>query len=404
MASIEEFPEGSFGFIIKAIGDPVEGEKDTNVMKIFKDKGDLETLLKITKTLNNIMGKNNGHRMKRYNLPYKNILVKNPKAAEHYEKIITNKYKNKLNANDFAKLLTRIHTANVPVLRMPDNGIDIYEMARTNKTYTCNTNLLLLQIEKLLLQTKTLYESEWIHCDIRDANVMIKFDNSGDNDTIDILNPRLTIIDFDFLMKFNEYAPTLENLTIFTSYNKPPECILFKYGYDPPIKMSEHMQTLRDYTLDIFMKYTKVWAYRLNISMPNTRPAISEYRKLCLKHYTEAETANKNTMKPDTMKPEPYTFNKNTLPYIDNFGLGFALLQLIHTIYKEIPDGPLKQTVELLTSISDLHIEKRTNPVDAYNTMKRICDPIRNNVSSGGRRTRRTRRTRHKRNRRTYKN
>jgi hypothetical protein len=218
---------------------------------------------------------------------------------------------------------------------------------------------------------------------------MIKFDKSVDNGTID--HPRLTIIDFDFLMNSHEYVPKLFDLPIFTSYNKPPESIYYKYG--------TLEKTTNSYIRHMFIDHMEVWAYRLKINKPKTDPEWKEYGKSCMTHYNEAHNANKPMIDNNT-----YTFEKNTLPYIDNFGLGFALLKLIHTIYKEIPEGPLKQTVELLTSISDLRIANRTNPEDAYDRMKGICDSIRNNVSSGGRRTRRTRRTRHKRNRRTYKN
>lgn len=116
-------------------------------MGVLNGLGDLESLVNRTKTLNNVMGQNNGHRMTPYYIRYNTLKEKNPSAAEHYQNFVS------------PSALT--NNSIIPILRMPDNGINIYTFAfeSVNKTYNCNLNLLLLQIEKLLLETKTIYRN-----------------------------------------------------------------------------------------------------------------------------------------------------------------------------------------------------------------------------------------------------
>jgi hypothetical protein len=93
----------------------------------------------------------------------------------------------------------------------------------------------------------------------------------------------------------------------------------------------------------------------------------------------------------------------DVIPYLDNFGLGMALLEVLDTLYPETAHPKLIKTRELLEKITHFEISKRMKPDDAFAEMDEI------HKMSGGRRrstgkTRRTRKTRRARkNRRTLK-
>lgn len=401
MANIPFF-EGSFGFITKAVRPPGDGEKNDNVMKVFGKRNSMNALLQRTKNLSRIMGENEGHRMQRYrpSITYTEIERDAPQTAS---KIIDNLLKYEpdyATLNNAEKLQRRneiiaeLKTVRykrssngteiklqpyLPILRMPNNGIDLYTL-QPGKTYYCPIPAFLFQIEKLLSQTKSLFENGYIHVDIRNLNVMINIDieQYRQQDEIQLEHPRLTIIDFDFLQKIKHYMHM--HCDMFRFYNKPPESLLMT-GWPTCVDATpEYMQrTKNNYIREIYTAYILFWRNHLGIE-PEQFPA----------YFYEKLTQNHKDM---TSTNEPgYDYGRDTLPMIDNFGLAYPLLHAIFCIYPATIDPstsdpalqPVRDTIALLKDMADLHYKKRPYPDEAFDRMKAICDPLRE--ARGGRR------------------
>jgi hypothetical protein len=173
---------GSFGMAFKPALPNIEDDHivnyPNNVTKIFFNKTNLNKVMNATKNIENLMGKNKGHRMYKYrhkytvrNLPYK--------VARKLRKLSKRKTVKKTN---------RVH-----LMRMPYLGIDIEKISNLeNNIYKeirkINFEIILRQIQKLIHQTANLAKEKYGHFDIRTPNIVVH-PKSGS----------ITIIDFDWL-------------------------------------------------------------------------------------------------------------------------------------------------------------------------------------------------------------
>ena len=439
---------GSYGFITEAIRDPVPNtnQKNTNVMKVFFNAAELKKIVKTLEKypLSTIMGPNEGHRMNEYSPPimfhelpekvqkkyikhdiieafdhYVDIYLKDFKTSTSLDKIegyithglqsydnndpIRLKYKNnELTEKEVNILLwkglTHVYTLidmiekvvdhfitvfirknpRIPALRMPNNGMDIYRLTEEDRG-RINFVELIYQIQKLLGQTAQLIKSGMIHCDIRDSNVMIKMDG---------INPRLTIIDFDFLQPIDNY-PDQSSIVIHRFYNKLPECLLDLPVQFDTLKSASEGQ-VEEYKEFFYESYRIPLIKYLNIA---DKASFDTYFNTC-------QVENKTYIASAEYETIVHTRN-----CIDNFGLAWPLLKVLCIFFPDVdihqPDNILSKMIRLMLrmgqfTIFDKNMNPRPTPIQAYDEAIEIYKPKlstqypqESKKNEGGRRTRR---------------
>jgi serine/threonine protein kinase len=261
----------------------------------------------------------------------------------------------------------------IPALLMPYLGADLVTYLN-KRPFALSEELFIEQCHKLLGQTSRLYGRKVSHGDLRSENIL--FD--GDE---------MTIIDFDLFGNFQEvakkYVTSIHKNTV-KSWT-PPECLILYSRLKPDMDHGHGLWVKNNY---INKLYKRSQAYFLSISID-----LEKLRKL-------VKESNDENM---THMAEHNVSMIDVIPYLDNFGLGMALLEVLATLYPTPATPKLIKTRKLLEKITHFEISKRMKPDDAFAEMDEI------HKMSGGRRrstgkTRRTRKTRRARkNRRTLK-
>ncbi len=354
---------GGYGMVIPDIFTHKRGV----VLKIFFEANSFYEVLQTIPTLSKTMGYNMGHRTEIYTprVTYRKFLEVSPDHARRYGELCIE------NGMLDPSVNPDIH---LPIIIMEDNGIDISTLDLQH-SYACPILLLLQQFEKLLEQTATLYKNNKIHCDIRDANVMINIDRESYSKErlISIINPRLTIIDFDQLMKKSRYERM--DTSFYHFYNKPVEgCFLYAFKLKLPAKNTDIdtpqfeniKKCLKEYVTILFMSYKHVFKIFYNIR-------------------TEDQLLNTIIKEMLGYHGILYQF-KSTVDTTDNFGLGFCLLKILAYFYynnpeyvtglKEKEKEALELTCKLLKSMVDFNVSKRPDPMSSYERMKKICSTL----------------------------
>lgn len=248
----------------------------------------------------------------------------------------------------------------IPALLMPYLGIDLFTYLDDTSLFPLSEELYINQCHKLLRQTYILYENGLSHGDLRSENIV--FDGT-----------EMTIIDFDIFGTFETVAKAYEkgiHKNVVPSW-APPEFLILCNKVD---KTSGYVHVL----------------YKRNES----------YFSYSGKDLTQLEI---NVQKSNVENKEYMAEHKmsmiDVIPYLDNFGLGMALLEVLATLYPETTHPKLIKTRQLLEKITHFKISERMKPDDAFREMDKI------HKMSGGRRrsTGKTRRTRKTRPRRTLK-
>jgi hypothetical protein len=248
----------------------------------------------------------------------------------------------------------------IPALSMPYLGVDLFTYL-DKRPFSLPEELFINQCHKLLRQTSILYRDGQSHGDLRSENIV--FDGR-----------EMTIIDFDLFGTFEEVAKVYESgihKNIAQPWS-PPEFLILLGKVDEP---NDYLDRLRERNRDYFSS--------IGIDLKQ--------------RVLESNVKNMEYMAEHNMSME------HVIPYLDNFGLGMALLEVLAALYPKPTTPKLIRTRDLLEKITHFKISKRMKPDDAFAEMDKI------HKMSGGRRrstgkTRRTRKTRRARkNRRTLK-
>lgn len=395
---------GGYGAVFSpAFGNNVDGkytEFPNQVTKVFFEKSNMEKAFKSAENVKKLT-KNKGHRAYRYTRKY--TLKDLPyKIKTEIKTIIKNETGKKL------KDMNNIH-----LMRLPNLGVDIehVDAALSLQLRKIPVMKILTQIHKLIEQTNRFVEFKHIHGDIRETNVMV--------------NPEvgtMTIIDFDLYASFdkvfykvmhhkndnskNGVKPYTHDdpHAQFGMYHTPPETAWFNeihkissYKPDDTIKRTISHIKLNDY----IRNSVGISAYSLKGSFTNAYKlkGITEAT-----FYTEFWNAMKDNLLYIQSTKSKSDFIMMDMEYIDNYGLGLTLLELLARIYPGIPltgtdisafksflkgniknkDKPysnaklnkivvaLQETVRLLNRMSSFRISERPTPREAFERMSAI--------------------------------
>jgi hypothetical protein len=321
----EYVAKGSFGCIVKP-GLPNKGYKIDNkweqfpksVSKIFIHSPHYYTALSSTKKAHNIMGADPAHIMNSYKYQYYSNSLP--------EKIRTN-CKLKPNKEIF-------------VTRMPNLGVSFIDlngnMTAIDKLHRISFITILKQIKKVLEQVKKLQEANYVHGDIRDANVMIDPENGN-----------ISIIDFDWLLPKDEFFKRFP----LGFYNSPPEAMVHKYIsedriYEPKElgKIKTQLEEINknminkngkeEWLIELIDYFNNYERYFINSnvgqSLKITRDILKDMIIKNMEVY--AEKIKKNRIQYNSMVKRKLFYNEIFKTY-DSYSIGFSILYLMNILY-----------------------------------------------------------------------
>lgn len=333
--------KGSFGCVVQpALPNVNESGQWTqypqNVSKIFRSKNEYNLAMTRTRKAHNIMGKNKGHRLNTYKHKY----------------TTANNLPNNVRKNCKFEIGEPIHVSKLPYL-----GISVWD-AKDNipLLQTIPFSKLVQQIQKLFTQVQSLQKANYIHGDIRQQNVMID-PKTGD----------MTIIDFDWLLPYeefmNSYPPGF--------YSNPPESLLFS-----------ELQTEVDASTDISRE---IDTYYMNLVGNSDRRTLA---KQFINYYTQLDISAKmgilrlEDLKPvfrDTLmfyqdtyrdlldKPRSAVADQFLAKTFDSYGLGFTLYQLLNYLY------PGQNVQDIYTRMKTVKGEEGARIAILVYRIKEIC-------------------------------
>lgn len=316
--------KGSFGCVVEP-GLPNKGPDDKweqfpkNVSKIFKNKITYNRALNSTKKAHNLMGKNNAHRMNTYKYSY---LMANSLP----ERIVTN---------------CELKPSNpIYVTRMPNLGLSFDNlngnMDAIDKLHRVSFITILKQIEKVLDQVDKLQKANYVHGDIREANVMI-----------DPKDGVISIIDFDWLLPKHSFFREFP----LGFYNSPPETMVRKYIVEDNIyKESELVKIKQEieqiYNNTIYRNNTKKWLivlinyfnnsnkYFINSNVGHslglTRDILKNTIIKAIEYY--ANIIKYKRIQSD-INDKLSMFHDTIFKTYDSYSIGFSILYLMNILY-----------------------------------------------------------------------
>jgi len=227
------------------------------------------------------------------------------------------KQKNKTLKNNSTIGLVHIKKGGVSIFEHIATLNTIPKSIKNNKVMPFQKKLLnghdfLIQCKLLLQQINEIDKQGYIHGDISDKNILFDFDT----DTIKLI---LTIIDFDWFMKKNEFENTYP---FYDGYpNNPPECVIYWDVYKGNINV-KNLNKKSLYSILTESKYGELFN--------NFKYIQWMYDNDKRKFYDTITKAIIKTIQSDKMTPE----NKDKiLKTFDSYSLACILLELLYTIY-----------------------------------------------------------------------
>jgi serine/threonine protein kinase len=405
-----------------------------NVTKIFFDYDSKNNAIESSERIAGLLGDENGSfRVNTYEKDYTFGDLKSMAMMNHKVKNVLEK-KGLNNDN------------NLKLLRLPNLGVDFNSGLSKNLETIRNIPVItiLQQFRKLFVQTTRLAENRYIHGDIRSANILIQPTNGT-----------ITMIDFDWLMKYGKFFDEYSYDEAFGFYSNPPEFLLLnEFNFDLFDSTKDPADLIRDINLNKYVRNTKNDFFAHNsITMSELKEKIKralitniQYIRSVIPYTSEdaAVVAAANSPSGDframiRIKSRLIDQIINVLfPYFDNYGLASCLLKYMNLVYRysdiatmENYPNALKTRVtnngvpysddelvhisrtlldigQLLKRVSSLTISERVLPADISGEMdailaryeiasaERTAEP--NGIHGGVRRhTRRTRRRVHRR-------
>lgn len=298
---------------------------DKYVTKFFYNPGEKNSAMLAAAKLPELLGEENtGHAMYNYkrNYTYKNIPTS-----------LKSQFRKSLETGElqFNKASQIAHASKIPMVRMPNLGIDILNVtedsAAIEKLRKVPVEVVLNQMLKVLRQLKYLNESSaYIHGDVRDTNIVI--------------NPETgttTLIDFDVLTPEKDIFK-FKNMYL---YSSPPELFLTKY-LDRFSSLTSSANTVNE--LNGILK-TDAFLKKMYIEYYDKHKNIQEY--LFAKDFKPVELTavilnNLNEMKRKMSRRIPSlskVFIYSVFPTIDAFGFGLSFLILFKSLYEPAFDA-----------------------------------------------------------------
>jgi serine/threonine protein kinase len=237
----------------------------------------------------------------------------------------------------------------IPALLMPYLGVDLFTYLN-NRPFALPEELYLDQCHKLLDQTSKLYKKGYSHGDLRSENIV--FDGT-----------EMTIIDFDIFGTFKEVAETYVNVIHKDAVRSwtPPECLIL---YNKRHESSDKGRKIANDYINKLYERSQVYFSSSGKNLNRLKTLITD--------------SNEANMRDMSMGYEISMID--VIPYLDNFGLGMALLEVLAILYPETTNEKLIKTRELLEKITQFEISKRITPDVAFAEMDNI------HQMSGGRR------------------
>jgi thiamine kinase-like enzyme len=345
---------GTFGCAIKpALPNRINTDEwvyfPENITKVFYKEEDAEKAYKISDTLYKKF-RNSGH--KAYKYEYKNF--KGSNLPENTRK------------------KCRVHT-NEPLypLRMPNLGYDMEKPEKHKEDYiNLPVDKILEQILKLMTQVYQIYQSDHIHGDIRETNVMIH-----------PVTGSMTLIDFDWYFPTDLFFDNYHEYLGF--YNNPPEAILGKYI--TRIKDSRDIDVtirsiLNKRALNVVNTYIKFHQFKYqNTPLINDHITYDRIEEILNQSYIYFIT---NFSRNVVTLPQMYHAYCNMMrPSFDSFGLAFTLLNFLYSVYK--PVFEMKGYLELQSVLSKKNVSySRGEIVFIYDMLTECIQTILKPMSS----------------------
>ena len=366
-------PNMKNGFIVEYPG---------NVTKFFYDKDDKNAVLKLANKLPELMGENKGHKVYNYSYPYKYV---------------------DLPAYLKDELSPKVRSGNLFAVRMPNLGVS---MDRLSRVYIDLREVpiinILEQVVKLLSQTAHLDGKKYIHGDIRDTNV-----------TINPKDGTMTLIDFDWLKPYEEFAKEYT----FNFYNNPPELLLIpdadtilpKLKDNSPLSFDNIQKLIAGETAKNYINYALMQIDQYSFLEQDYRI----YVRQILTGVASSLDYLINLYKNNDISVLKRALLVNSLPTFDNFGLSFVLIELFRLCYpssyeedtnEELFKSLKKRTknrnvpytdkelhlytvalmdfMKLFKSMASLTMTDRPKPQDAYNQAQKILMNAQNKLNN----------------------
>jgi serine/threonine protein kinase len=301
-----------------------------NVTKIFFDYDSKNNAIESSERITGLLGDENGSfRVNEYEKDYTFGNLKNMVMMNHRVK---NELEEKGLNND----------NNLQLLRLPNLGVDFNTGLSKNLESIRNIPVItiLQQFRKLFAQTTRLAENRYIHGDVRSANVLIQPKNGT-----------ITMIDFDWLMKYGKFFDEYSYDEAFGFYSNPPEFLLLnKFNFDLFDSTKDPTDLIRDINLNKYVRNTKNDFFAHNsITMPELKEKIKralitniQYIRSVIPYTSEdaavvaaANSPSGNFSAMIRIKSRIIDQIINLLfPYFDNYGLASCLLKCMNLVYR----------------------------------------------------------------------
>lgn len=374
--------EGTFGAVVQPALPNGEIEYPTNVTKIFTSESDYMDAIKKAKNAKNIGPlaiKAEPYRQK-YKVANLDPSIRNTirtRLKNEYIKLFPNRFedlrqewiakateyalqnirlsqteKQKRYENKYYELQNAYLNSHVPLstsiypLRLDFLGEAFSNIASQRKNYEelrgIDYKVLIHQILKSFNVVKAIYDAGYIHGDIRDTNVLCMLDSG-----LDIPQGTITIVDFDWLLKFDEFYNKYPHFFV----AHPPEALLvWQYIYP------------KDY-FDRLREWHKSY-YQISDLYSGTNDS-DKYLKLLID--PEFETKSDDEMK---------TLIKKALTLIkDNYNLSYDLFDIdsasngIFSLIKEA-----REISPLLPERRQFVFDKMKKYIDSYGLGRALYD------------------------------
>lgn len=278
------------------------------VTKIFKKEKNYDAILTLSEKLPKLLGPNNGHRISPYDYQFEGRNLSHKLREKLVEK----------------KFIIRYIDDLWPV-HMPNLGIDFTKVFDEYLPIVKNISIITIieQFIKLMTQVQKLWDSGYIHGDIKPQNIMI-----------DPATGIMTLIDFDWLKPIDIFYKKFK--PYFGYYNNPPEFFIYAGSRSNPDdllddlfseEIPEEMRITPQQYHDIQNNYQR-WQFTFFDYMFLSYKGPVEL----MKAIEDANILNREYL--DTLhKPIP---PKILLKTFDSFGLAKTLISFINDVYSEV--------------------------------------------------------------------
>ena len=316
---------GSYGIVIKPalpnINDHgAEIHHPNNVTKLFYSEVKKDKALANSQRIVGILG-NESHRAYPYTKSYRHSRLFGLNVNQQIQ----------------ANLATRGVNRRLPLqtLRMRDLGIEIGKISNSvhyNQLRNVSFLTILQQIRKVFGQINRLVESNYIHGDVRQSNVLIN-----------PITGVISLIDFDWLYPSEEFFGRYLESDAFGFYSNPPESLLLSNRYpnplpsitDPAINPADIIATIPANVNEVYNNYVRATVLLWDgVKGTNLATVIRDIDDALIHniHYLRSRIVHGNSEYAVATGMINETFDR-----FDNYGLAATILILLKHVYRMNP-------------------------------------------------------------------